>query len=104
MQHSSSRQLGSKIFRPERTDVESLIEQIPVWKEALKEHGVVVVKGVNLESPDLTELGKRFGEDVFMPMPFFTNKDERFPEIVRIGNVLMDGSLKEAQSEFSTWH
>jgi hypothetical protein len=62
----------------------------------LKEHGVVVVKGINLDSPDLTELGKNFAEDVFMPMPFFTNRDERYPECVRIGNVLLDGSVKEA--------
>jgi hypothetical protein len=49
-----------------------------------------------LESPDLIELGKHFAEDIFMPMPFFTNRDERYPEVVRIGNVLMDGSIKDA--------
>jgi hypothetical protein len=32
------------------------------------------------------------------------NIDENYPHVTRIGNVLMDGTLKDAQKESSYWH
>ena len=77
---------------------------MPLWKEELKEFGIVIIKGIELEPEHLIALGKEMAEEIFAPMAFFTNKDERYPELVRIGNVLMDGTLKDSKLEFAVWH
>ena len=52
---------------------------IPELQTALKEEGIIIIKGVDLAPENLLEFGKVFGNvaeghgKVFKPMPFFDN-------------------------------
>lgn len=50
-----------KILAFEKTDINSLVEKIPVIKEAIKAHGVVVLKNVHLSESDQISFGAAFG-------------------------------------------
>lgn len=68
----------------------------------MKENGLIIVKGVKIEPDMLLELGKAFGQvnegkgRIFKPRPYFENLEVKEPYVVRIGNLLNDGTLKDA--------
>lgn len=102
MQH---RQLGFPINFDD-TSITSLCANIETVKDALRIHGVVCLKGLNLNEGELIQLGRVLGDElVILPRELsFNNKDPNYPEIARIGNVLMDGSLKDSSKEATVWH
>ena len=54
----------------------------------------------------MIKFGEALGDElVILPKELsFNNKDPRYPPIARIGNVLMDGSLKDSSKEATIWH
>jgi alpha-ketoglutarate-dependent taurine dioxygenase len=90
----------------EKTDLESLKKNVEVIKQALRVHGVVCIKNVYLDEAGLIELGERVGDElVVLPKELsFNNKDPKYPPLARIGNVLLDGSLKDSSKEATIWH
>jgi len=75
-------------------------------ESSLKRHGVVCLKNTYLDEADLIRVAETFGDElVILPKELsFNNKDPRFPQIARIGNILMDGSLKDSSREAIIWH
>ena len=75
-------------------------------KDALRAHGVVCLKGLNLNEKELIQFGRALGDElVLLPnLPYFNNRDPEYPEISRIGNVLVDGTLKDSSKEAVLWH
>ncbi len=90
----------------EDTSVQSLENNIDIIKHALKKHGVVCISNAFLDEPSLIKIGTALGNElVVLPKELsFNNKDERYPEIARIGNILIDGSLKDSTKEAIVWH
>jgi hypothetical protein len=64
------------------------------------------LKNTYLDEADLIRVGETFGDElVILPKELsFNNKDPRYPQIARIGNILMDGSLKDSSREAIIWH
>jgi hypothetical protein len=99
-----SRQLGYPIIF-EKTDVESLVNSIDVIKEHLKVHGVVCLKNTNLDINDYMKFASSLGDLVVLPPSLsFNNKDPKYPPLTRVGNILVDGSLKDSSREAIVWH
>ena len=72
----------------------------------MKVHGVVCLKNVDYSEEDLIRFAERFGSElVVLPKELsFNNKDPKYPPIARIGNILLDGSLKDSAKEATVWH
>lgn len=90
----------------EDTSVDRLLASLDDIKEEVKKHGVVCLKQVDLNEADLITLAKKFGDEVVvLPEELsFNNKDLRYPPIARIGNILLDGTLKDSAKEATVWH
>ena len=90
----------------EDTSPDGIIKSIDILKAKLKVHGVVCVKGVNLDEEQLIKVGQALGDElVILPKELsFNNKDPRYPPIARIGNILVDGSIKDSSKEAIIWH
>lgn len=81
-------------------------------KSSLKQHGVVCIKSVgrdNFGAEELIAFGSAFKEkgDELICLPkelSFNNKDPNYPEIARVGNILIDGSMKDSSKEAIVWH
>jgi alpha-ketoglutarate-dependent taurine dioxygenase len=69
-------------------------------------HGVVCLKNVDLDEENLIAFADKFGTElVVLPKELsFNNKDPRYPPIARIGNILLDGSMKDSSKEATVWH
>jgi hypothetical protein len=67
---------------------------------------VIVIKKVNLKSGELSELTKMMGDEIIhIPKEMLKNNiEEENPEVVRIGNILPDGSTKDSKKEGDHWH
>lgn len=71
---------------------------------------MIVLKGIDYECPEMidlaTEFGKAFnGEVVHLPKFLsFDNIDPKYPQIVRIGSLNMDGSIKPSNADAIMWH
>jgi len=54
----------------------------------------------------LTEFATKFGDELVQLAPdhIYQNYDPSNPSIMRVGNVLMDGSIKDSKAESSIWH
>ena len=63
---------------------------------------MIILRGIDFESPELIELAEDFGsvyggELVHLPKFLsFDNIDPRYPQIVRIGSLNMDGTVKKS--------
>jgi alpha-ketoglutarate-dependent taurine dioxygenase len=59
-----------------------------------------------LNEEELIQLGSALGDELVILPPelSFNNKDPRYPALARVGNVLMDGSLKDSSKEATVWH
>ena len=77
-----------------------------IIKESLRRHGVICVKGTKLSEQNMIDLASSLGDEVVILPPelSFNNKDLRYPPISRVGNILMDGSLKDSMKEATIWH
>ena len=89
-----------------QTNASTLCENIEVIKQALRMHGVICIKNVYLDVPGLITVGEALGDElVILPKELsFNNKDPLYPPLARIGNVLLDGSLKDSKKEATVWH
>jgi hypothetical protein len=66
---------------------------------------VICIKNVFLTESEYLKLGESLGELIVLPNELsFNNKDPRYPPIARIGNVLLNDSLKDSLKEASYWH
>ena len=101
----ASRKLGFEAAF-EDTSVEGLTNKIDEIKQLLKTHGVVCLKNVNFSEEQLINFASKFGyELVVLPKELsFNNKDSRYPPIARVGNILLDGSIKDSTKEATVWH
>lgn len=71
-----------------------------LWK-----HGIVCVKGQDLTPSELKELTARLGEPTLLPSCFaFDNRDPGHPEVVRVGNIKVDGSVVPRVTAAEYWH
>lgn len=54
----------------------------------------------------MTQITEALGDEVIVLPPelAFNNKDPKFPAISRVGNVLLDGTLKDSSKEATIWH
>jgi hypothetical protein len=75
-------------------------------KESLRRNGVACLKGLNFDESQLITFSENFGDElVILPKELsFNNKDPRYPPLARIGNILIDGTLKDSSKEATTWH
>ena len=64
------------------------------------------MKNVTLNEPTLIEIGNALGDElIILPEALsFNNKDPRYPEIARVGNILIDGSKKDSSKDATIWH
>ena len=99
------RTLGYKIKFPS-TSLDYLIGQKDTILSAVKEHGVVCIPKAELKPKDLFEFTKGVFDEIFvLPSSMaFQNQDKEHREVSRIGNVLVDGSLKDAKNEAVYYH
>lgn len=71
----------------------------------MKTHGTICLKNIHFNEDELIKLGEALGEVVILPIEFaFNNRDPKYPAITRVGNVLMDGTLKDSSKEAAYWH
>lgn len=99
------RKIGT-VLELEDKSCQYMVRNIKIIQEAVKNHGVIVIRNVNLDSEQILELTKAFGDEVVhLPAEMRRlNVDKEHPEVVRIGNILPDGSKIDAQKDGSTWH
>ena len=55
------RRMGKRIIRFEKTDIQSVVEQASYLHEEVKQHGVVILKGLNFEYPEMIALAEAMG-------------------------------------------
>jgi hypothetical protein len=53
--------MGKRIIRFEKTDIQSVVEQASYLHEEVKQHGVVILKGLNFEYPEMIALAEAMG-------------------------------------------
>jgi len=71
-----------------------------VWR-----HGVICVKNQDLTPAEMKQVSARIGEPVLLPPAFsFDNRDPEHLEIVRVGNMKVDGSIKPGVRAAEYWH
>lgn len=81
----SVRKCGTRVITFEKTDIESMKTYIPRIREEVKKHGMIILRGIDYESPELIELAEEFGkpyngELVHLPKFLsFDNIDPRYP-------------------------
>lgn len=74
-------------------------------RQAIPEHGVVVLKNQSLDVAQLVALTRRFGEPVVLPEGLrFNNIEQQHPEVARVSNILPDGTLLPGHRAAEYWH
>ena len=99
------RTLGHKIKFP-NTSLDYLVAQKDTILSAVKEHGVVCIPKAELKPKELLQLTKGIFDEIFI-LPYsmaFKNQDKEHREVSRIGNVLVDGTLKDTKNEAVYYH
>ncbi|KRX02778.1 hypothetical protein PPERSA_02268 [Pseudocohnilembus persalinus] len=72
----------------------------PLWQ-----HGTICLKNQNLDVPELKNLAESLGKTHILPKNFtFGNNGEKTPEVIKIGNINPDGSIKKGFKGAEYWH
>jgi hypothetical protein len=105
MQVENRRTIGHPLMFDDPS-IDNLCSNIEEIKENLRTHGVVCIKKAFLREDDLIRLGEALGNELVILPPelSFNNKDPKYPAIARVGNVLMDGTIKDSKKEATIWH
>jgi hypothetical protein len=72
----------------------------------LKKYGLLIIKNVTFGPKDLLKLTEKMGDEVVDLPPFFTafENEPDAPQILRVGNLLLDGTTKDSRKESTEWH
>lgn len=92
------RTIGFKLCYSD-TSVAGLLAQKQNILDNVQIHGAVCIKNVDFDEKDMVEFSKGMYDEVVVLPTFlcFNNVPKEYPEITRVGNILLDGSLKDSQ-------
>ncbi|EAR83816.1 taurine catabolism dioxygenase, TauD/TfdA family protein (macronuclear) [Tetrahymena thermophila SB210] len=87
-------------------DVNNLTtKQFEDIKDALWTHGVICIKNQKLTMDQQIAFTQKWGKLMILPIQqAYTKRDPNQPAIVRVGNINIDGSIKENCSDTEYWH
>lgn len=62
----------------------------------MKKHGVIILKGKEFSPEEMKSFGEKFGDEVVKTSSdnVYGNFDPQHPYIFRVGNVLVNGTVK----------
>ena len=81
------------------TSVSGLLSNKDKILSAINDHGCVCIKNVDFEQKKIIEFTKGFwGEVIELPKFLcFNNQKDEFKQVARVGNILVDQTLKDSQ-------
>ncbi len=73
---------------------------------ALNDHGCICIKNVDFNEEQMVQFTKGIWDEVIELPKFlcFNNQDEKYKQVARVGNIQLDGTLKDSQKEAAYWH
>jgi taurine dioxygenase len=79
--------------------VQDLIAKKAHIMKALNDHGCICIKNVDLNEKQMVEFTKGIWDGVIQLPKFlcFNNQDEKYKQVARVGNINLDGTLKDSQ-------
>ena len=100
-----NRKLGYSLSFPE-TKLEDLIAKKDEILKAITEHGIVCLKNVDFTPHDMVALTQALAKEVIQlpPEMTFNNQDPVYTQVCRVGNINVDGTLKESYYDANYWH
>ena len=102
---SQNRKIGFPLNFPS-TQVHDLITNKQIIMDALNDHGCICIKNVGLEEAQIVQFSQGIWDSVIELPKFlcFNNQDLKFKQVARVGNIQLDGTLKNSQKEAANWH
>ncbi len=73
---------------------------------ALNDHGCICIKNVDFNEEQMIQFTKEIWDEIIELPKFlcFNNQDEKYKQVARVGNIQLDGTLKDSQKEAAYWH
>jgi hypothetical protein len=84
-----------------------LLERKEDLIQNLKDHGVVVIKRIKLSAENVQLLAENLGQKLIVfPKEMVKEEfsDEKHPGILRLGNIMPDGSKGANRKKGAIWH